>query len=330
MKGAKRTRGDDDHDAEDSDSSLKKSRSRSLEDKPTVKPLAMQESVSPTERPVNSPSGRLFLPPVYGDNHASSQSTRSTDWSNQPANTVPPGLQRSVLDPYRQFSGHSSNSSSTPHPISAQGQGYMSRSGDGSMAPPDRSEDSPQQMPSSYDYPYSYRPSTAQQAATVRVSNRLPPLLSQNSAGVYNSREPLSHYNEGNSDHYQARDTSLRRSHPQSEIQHSFYSQQPSTSSSKSDTRDNMHAIDPGSPHTGRAVDGNLTPPPRPAQAAENPNQQFPLEQAATLKPKAWGGRHDVDALLDPEGMNSYPQPNVSEMRSKRNLRDSTKSGMDK
>ena len=90
-----------------------------------------------------------------------------------------------------------------------------------------------------------------------------------------------------------------------------------------------MHQADPVSPHTGRMVDGNLTPPPRPAAAAENPNQQFPLEQAANLKPKEWGGRHDVDALLDPEGMNSYPQPKMSEMRSRRLPRGSYKPGQD-
>lgn len=300
-----------------------------------MKPLALQGSASPTERPINSPSGRMYLPPVYEEEHGSSQSARSSDWSGLPANAVPAGLQRSVLDPYRQFSGNSTSASNIPRPTSAQGQGYIPQHrglGDGSMAPPDRSEDSPQQMPSSYDYPYSYRPSTAQQAATVRVSNRLPPLLSQSSAGNYNSREPLSYYNESNSDHYQVNGMSNGRNQPESDMRSNFCTQQLSTSSSsRSGGRSNMHTADPVSPHTGRMVDGNLTPPPRPAEAAENPHQQFPLEQAANLKPKEWGGRHDVDALLDPEGMNSYPQPIMSEMRSKRNLRDLNKSGsMDK
>lgn len=79
----------------------------------------------------------------------------------------------------------------------------------------------------------------------------------------------------------------------------------------------------PQSPFTGRMIDGQLTPPARPAKVAASPTQQFPEDR--TLKSKAWGTYPaSTDALLDPdESMRPYhPRPLISELRSQRSPRD--------
>lgn len=80
----------------------------------------------------------------------------------------------------------------------------------------------------------------------------------------------------------------------------------------------------PQSPHSGRQVDGVLTPPPRleearSTQSGKHPN---PFDMHRELSTS----HSHAEALLDPDQMESYqPKPNVSEIRSRSSPRPSVR-----